>query len=69
MNAQTYAAGQLVRVAAHALRDAMGELARSKPSDEMDAADYDTYNERVVRMNPAGLDALALELENEAADA
>jgi hypothetical protein len=66
IDAGTYAAAQLVRVAASALRDAMGQLARASPADWSDA-DYERYNERCARMNPAGLDALALELENEAA--
>lgn len=65
MNAEKYAAGQLVRGAAHLLRDAMGELARAGVvTDE----DYEVYNARTRRMDPASLDALALELENEAAE-
>lgn len=61
MNAQTYAAAQLIRAAAHTLRDAMGELARNGNED------YERFNERCRRMGPAKLDDLALELENEAA--
>jgi len=64
MNAEKYAAAQLVRLAARACRDAMGELARAEPGDNMD---YERYNARCDRMGPADLDALALELENEAA--
>lgn len=66
-NAQTYAAAQLVRVAAHALREAMGELARAQ-TDWTDE-DYERYNKRVRLMNPGGLDEFASELEHEATDA
>lgn len=62
MNAQTYAAAQLLRVAAYATREAMGELARARPEE-----DYERYNARVATLDPYRFDKLALELEQEAA--
>lgn len=65
MNAQKHAAAQLLRAAAHLLREAHGELARADQRET--TADYERYNRRCARSTAVPIDSLALELENEAA--
>lgn len=75
INAQMYAAAQMIRTAAHILREAKGELSRARGSGDPGRADnfrgwtdadYKRFNERSDRMRVAALDELARELEAEA---